>query len=382
MIRTDGVIVFGTVALGLAMLLSPRAAVGQAAAELAGPRCEIELHELGVAGPDLETDAISYQGMVAVDGRAGRLYTPNCSDDGVLVFSLDGRFIETIGSPGQGPGEFRDIRDLHVDAEGALWVIDVGYVHLFEPDGELRRSIRFPGGVLALPDIFHPISDGRILVREVDPMTRGLLGDRTGPVHLLEDWTEVGRAFGDPARHSRERCRTCGFPQIAVAPDGGALWLLARDEYRIERHSLPDGGSPRVIEVSSIWFDEADVAPRVTPARDTVPRPWRYDIAVDADERLWVAGMKPAPGWRPVDQPRGLWTAEDGIRIREEMAAQSIFVVEAIDARSGEVLARRELRGTQPHFGGSGRYLWSLSRSPVDLAQIRLREIELVCEGR
>jgi hypothetical protein len=368
--------------LGLVMLVPPGAAVAQDAADLAGPGCEIGLNELGVAGVDLQTDAISYQGMVAVDARARRIYTPNFSDDRVLVFSFDGRFIEAIGGPGQGPGEFRDIRDLHVDAEGTLWVIDVGYVHLFEANGELRRSIRFPGGALAVPDIFHPISDGRMLVRAVGPMTRGLLGDRTGPVHLLEDWTEVGRAFGDPGRYSRERCRTCGLPHIALAADGGALWLLARDEYRIERHSLPDGGTPQVVEVSSPWFEEGAAAPRVTSAGEPVPGASRYDVAVATDDRLWIAGMKPGPDWRPVEQPRGVWAPEDGIRIREQMAAQSIFVIEAVDARSGEVLARREFRGAQPYFGGNGRYLWSFFRSPLDLAHIRLWEIELACEGR
>ena len=58
--------------------------------------------------------------------EAGRIYVLDRQVEAVSVFMPDGGFVRRIGRPGQGPGEFRFPTGMAWDADGRLWVANVG----------------------------------------------------------------------------------------------------------------------------------------------------------------------------------------------------------------------------------------------------------------
>lgn len=59
-------------------------------------------------------------------GPNGRLLVTDTGHDRIVVFSIDGSFLQEFGVPGNGPGSFRDPRDLVYDGRGNLYILDSG----------------------------------------------------------------------------------------------------------------------------------------------------------------------------------------------------------------------------------------------------------------
>jgi hypothetical protein len=103
---------------------------------------------IGMAAGDDE-----YQ-LFAVEGAAvlpdGRIAVVNAGTQEIRFFDDEGRYIETVGGSGAGPGEFQMPQLVHpVSAAGELliWDLMLNRFTLLGPDGELIRTIR-PEGVV------------------------------------------------------------------------------------------------------------------------------------------------------------------------------------------------------------------------------------------
>lgn len=97
---------------------------------------------------------------VTVDSN-GTIYAVDARNGGVRVYNEDGTFQRTIGERGQGPGAFRGVSAMHVDAQGRLLVADPGQgrITAFSRSGELLDTYSLPG-VRRVTDMV-PLSDGR-----------------------------------------------------------------------------------------------------------------------------------------------------------------------------------------------------------------------------
>jgi hypothetical protein len=78
---------------------------------------------------------------LAVDDD-GNIYAIDLKGNHVLVFDRNGRFLRTVGRPGQGPGEFSGAGNIHVGSNGEIMVTDEGSrsIKYFSPDGQYRRQ--------------------------------------------------------------------------------------------------------------------------------------------------------------------------------------------------------------------------------------------------
>jgi hypothetical protein len=98
--------------------------------------CAIRLTVVGRLGgsADLPGD-VTPQSRVARDSR-GRLYVTRATSAGsLLVFDSTGRYLQSIGRLGSGPGEFQFVAGVAVDAGDS--------VHVFDP-ALLRRTVLTP----------------------------------------------------------------------------------------------------------------------------------------------------------------------------------------------------------------------------------------------
>jgi sugar lactone lactonase YvrE len=118
-----------------------------------------------VFGPDskflrvMRSPEIDKPGGLAIDRRRQLLYVVSgvhqASDNHrVEVFSLAGKHLRTIGTRGESPGEFNFPTNLTVAKDGTLYVVDMlnFRIQLFDPDGQLVTTFGTIGA--GLPGTF------------------------------------------------------------------------------------------------------------------------------------------------------------------------------------------------------------------------------------
>lgn len=81
----------------------------------------------------------------------GKLYVADTGNFRIEVFDPEGAFVTMVGAVGEGPGQFGKAKGMAFDAFGNLYVVDgqVGYVQIFNPD---LRPLMFFGGLAERPE--------------------------------------------------------------------------------------------------------------------------------------------------------------------------------------------------------------------------------------
>jgi len=135
---------------------------------------------------------------IAVDKRAGRLYVSDTQRHVVDVFDLKGKKINTIGGPGDGPGQFNFPVDLTVDANGDLYVVDTMNfrIQIFGPGGAFQTMFgrhSDGSGDFGRPKGVSVDSDGNIYVADALFDTIQIF-DRNGA--FLLNFGTLGRQAG------------------------------------------------------------------------------------------------------------------------------------------------------------------------------------------
>ena len=107
-----------------------------------------EIFRLGSRDGSDETTLFRQIRDVEVD-EEGRVYVLDRQAPAIRVFGRDGQHIRDIGGPlpGAGPGEFRDPRAMFMGPGGRLWVMDLRNRRytVFELDGTLAETHRRTG---------------------------------------------------------------------------------------------------------------------------------------------------------------------------------------------------------------------------------------------
>ncbi len=97
-----------------------------------------------------EPDAFGNVVSFTLDGL-GRLWIGDSQAKDIRVFDADGRFVRTVGQPGEGPGEFGSVGSVQRGPEGHIWITDsdLGRYEVFDTAGTRigghRMPLRFGG---------------------------------------------------------------------------------------------------------------------------------------------------------------------------------------------------------------------------------------------
>ena len=82
----------------------------------------------------------------------GNFYITEWDKKRILKFDQSGKYLLTIGSKGQGPGEFQNLSVARFDANGDVYVTDIAArrISFFDKKGSFLRQIR-------IPDVFEDL---------------------------------------------------------------------------------------------------------------------------------------------------------------------------------------------------------------------------------
>ena len=141
---------------------------------------ELELTDESLINPDQILRALLYANNVIIAER-----------DKILLFNIDGTFIRSIGSRGQGPGDFLNISSLAVDKNNKrLYVSSGSKIICYDSDGNFLKESKIAPELLPVKDINYVNSELLIVVERVD------MADSKGPfqhsvVYKLNDNLQI-----------------------------------------------------------------------------------------------------------------------------------------------------------------------------------------------
>jgi hypothetical protein len=211
---------------------------------------------------------------MAFDGD-GNLYVFDRQSSFITMVDREGNFVRDIGSPGEGPGEFRMALQFTVMRDGRLVVADMGHrsYQLFDADGEFDRMVSMGGGgMIRIGDLApHPSGDALISggggmvmmeagpggapsVPETRPIDRiSLAGDEAVSTVIAEGWKparpEGGTTLeGGGMRFNMAMAGPRTFEPgllVGALPDGGVVF--SDSSAYVLKVAGPEGGISRIL---------------------------------------------------------------------------------------------------------------------------------------
>jgi DNA-binding beta-propeller fold protein YncE len=172
---------------------------------------------------------------LALDKENHRLYVADHHRDEIQVYSLEGKFLKTIGSKGAAPGQLYSPTDVALH-DGLLYVLDSGNARFQSFDLEGHSKAILPFGNDHFPLAFSIDPSGNFFC--VDQLSLGLLIlDSAG--NPLSSFA-VRRPYGQPGPANPYPTYT----SVAPRPDGAVLALRPDLTIDILRLKLVTASSP------------------------------------------------------------------------------------------------------------------------------------------
>ena len=159
-----------------------------------------------------EPDAFGNVVSLTID-ELDRLWIADSQGRDVRVFDADGRFVRTVGQPGEGPGEFERVGRVGSGPEGHMWITDTGLqrYEVFDTAGTRIGGHRMPlrNGGFWLSGLFFQVEFTQQTPERVYRIYRLVPGGTLEP---------DGRVFGFPDPPPD--------PPMIEYRDGGSAWIL------------------------------------------------------------------------------------------------------------------------------------------------------------
>lgn len=119
----------------------------------------LELEEDLVLGSENDPNQMFYQWISVDTDQNGNIYVLDRGNFRIQKFDHNGKYIQTMGRKGQGPGEFEDPRSIKLDKEGNIYVKDGPKLHFFDQSGSYRKTFPVPLNMYQ----FTVTSEGKVL---------------------------------------------------------------------------------------------------------------------------------------------------------------------------------------------------------------------------
>ncbi len=324
----------------LTLLGAPRSTGAQQtvriATEVSCQECSIRLTKLTTLGKLEDPLSLSTSSRV-VAGNQRYFVAPLYNIGEVGVFASDGKYLQTFGRRGSGPGELQYVEVVTIQNDTVAVFSDNKTVRI--ENGSFRRMSETVLPATARDAVL--LSAGR-MVLHAEIGTAKSFGE---PLHLVDSRGEVVRSFGNDARVVRYGDIAQTTRLLASAPSE-RIWSSRINEYRVELWDTL-GAQLATYTREVAWFERWDRRP---PGSPFTARPPTAIVGLqEHDSRLWVlmlvADSKWEPSPMPFERPRPGPT---------EWAKLFDMIVEVIDLRQVKVVTHMRLDQPLSGFAGPG----------------------------
>jgi hypothetical protein len=300
--------------------------------------CGSENESTGSTGWEVRRDALTLQQNLQISegddfffgnltdiavARDGRMYVADGEARHVKVLSPDGVLRDSVGSQGEGPGEFRRLSEIAIARGDSLYVLDGynGRVHVFRPDHTLERSflartdqggpdeMMMPSGPEASRDqaflcVYSPVSmavvqeNARVIVRPVR------LGGRVGDtLFTTRPYRVASKELGE-GRMLFISIPFVSSPNFALGPEGRVHYAWS-DSLMVTAYGA-DGQAQRTVSIpfEPVPVTDAEIEEALegrTRVRDLVrsqipeTKPAFERFLVGPDGRYWFKRVTATP---------------------------------------------------------------------------------------
>lgn len=309
--------------------------------------CAIVLTPDVTLGPGSEAaGGVTWASGTARDSRGRYYVTTPYNGSAVLVFDSAGRFLQTFGREGSGPGEYRYVNTVIVGRGDTLHVFDERLRRwtVVGPDYKHARTV--PTQVPVRTGM--ELAPGNLVV-SADYRTRASAGL---PLHRLGE-NGLHASFGglgslDPITG---RPRPEALVRQFIQASDTTFWTAHGDRYTLQLWTS-DGTLLRTLSRQAAWF-----LPAAAGTLEAAIRPVTIGLQSDSSGLLWLLvqirdrefgaiaewGPEGAPGVRSVNSRTGRF-----FDLYDSM-------IEVIDIAKGDVIASRRIEDLAVGFAGPGR---------------------------
>jgi len=312
---------------------SPQVATAtEIAAPAACSKCDLRLERVVALRDDVNLNRpIVGTSTSVVRDAAGRIFLIHNDDPSrIQIFEANGDYIRSLGSQGQGPGQFTAAAWLILDARGNLYVFDsvIQRMTVFSPAFDVLETRSFPQRLRIL---------GALLLNE-GFVVAGLSyrEDSVGyPLHLLTRDLQITRSFGATDQTARPDMRVLQLRSIAKGT-GGRIWSAPLNKYVIEEWEPADGTLHRAFVRDVNWFTPWYVGESIS--FETPPQPVLRSIWQDGGGLLWVLATVGAEDWRDA-----LYVGDDQELVVLDRERLNDTFIEVIEPSTGRLLFSKKV---------------------------------------
>ncbi len=243
-----------------------------------------------IGGIEVEDENLAFNQPydIAMD-KNGNLYILDTGNVCIQKLSPEGKYIDTIGRQGQGPGEFQSPYSLDLDMEGYLYISDGRNrkIHILSQKGKLHKTVKIKKYRVHLANYVKP---GLIAV---GGLSRFISPEENKLPKLVKVFNLKGKLqyeFGDMFDY-KDNWISVWANWLHFDVDDAYFYLSFRYQNRIEKYSL-DGKllwkADRKLNYSTKPLDKGLRAKnRQDPKMNTVST----GIAPDEKGRVWVVTL-------------------------------------------------------------------------------------------
>jgi len=100
--------------------------------------------DLSIGGTGDNEQFTFYKNVPFAIDEKENIYIGDTGNCGIQKFSKQGRYLQTIGRKGKGPGEFMNIQSFYLGRDGSFIVYDPNKIHLLDKEGNYEQSFQIP----------------------------------------------------------------------------------------------------------------------------------------------------------------------------------------------------------------------------------------------
>lgn len=302
--------------------------------------CRIQVYPRVTLGGIEDEAAIQISSAPRVFHQGQYLVAPAGDLAHIARYDSLGHSLPPIGRSGDGPGEYRLIKDLEALPDDSIVVLSQRLT-LLTPTLEFGRTIPLSRGVRAFRIL--ALTDGSLVLNN-----HSVPGQ---PFVIMDRASNLSRTAGKEVSSDPEQL------EHHMTNDNATGFWTARvsGKYLLEHW---DNGGLRLhaIEPTSAWFSQAaPEAERPSDPLRVMPQPRITGIWVDSLDHLWVLGIVADEQWEPQNQ-EVMDPHVEGFVMPDPEDFPNLFdsIIEVINLRSGEIVSTRRYEGVLGGFCCNG----------------------------